>query len=129
MIDRRKEKNDWTPAILAVATTVMAALATLTPYVMLVPEKNITLITQSQTTLYTAWIMVLGYYFGSSKNQTRAQETIATQAATAQAAGAALASVAGIKDGEVRLNPGDEVKVAAVDTDPAAGGTERGQSA
>lgn len=54
--------------------------------------------------------MVVGFFYGSSASNRSQQETIDTLAKTASAASAALAPVV---PGEVTLNPGDEVTVAA----------------
>ena len=72
--------------ILAIMVTVMVALAALTPYVMSIPEKNLNLITQAQTTLWNGWLMILTYYFATTNNNNKAAATIATQAKTIQAA-------------------------------------------
>lgn len=109
-----KECHDWVPGALGIGITILVALATITPYFYNIPEKNMNLITQAQTTLWNGWMVVLAYYYGSSKNQAKAQDTMNMQAATANAAGAALAAVAA-PPGTVSLSPGDEVKVAAVD--------------
>jgi uncharacterized membrane protein len=71
-------------AILAVMVTVMVALAALTPYVMSIPEKNLNLITQAQTTLWNGWLMILTYYYATTNANTKAAATIATQAKTIQ---------------------------------------------
>lgn len=62
-------KHDWVPGALAIGVTVMVALAALTPYVIQVPEKNLNLITQAQTTLWNGWLMILGYFFGTTQAQ------------------------------------------------------------
>lgn len=112
------EYHDWVPGALGIGITVLVALATITPYFYNIPKENMNLITQAQTTLWNGWMVVLAYYYGSSKNQARAQDTMNTQAETARQAGAALAAVAS-PPGTVVLGPGQEVTVEA-DVKPSA---------
>lgn len=65
-------RHDIVPGVIALSVTVMVALAALTPYVVVLPEKNLNLITQEHTTLWNGWLVILGFYFGSthSKNST-----------------------------------------------------------
>lgn len=108
-----QKDHDWVPGALGIGITFLVALATITPYFYNIPKDNMNLITQAQTTLWNGWMVVLAYYYGSSKNQAKAAETIATQAKTAQEAGAALAAVATPNAEDVVLQPGDQVVVAA----------------
>jgi asparagine N-glycosylation enzyme membrane subunit Stt3 len=91
MIERRAHVEPSIPGVLAVMVTVMVALAALTPYLVVIPSSNLTLITQAQTTLWNGWLLVLGFYFGNTMSQGKKDSTIQTLAQTAQAAGAALA--------------------------------------
>ena len=111
------DRQDQIPGILAWMITLLVALSIITPYFFEIPTENINLITQAQTTLWNGWMMALAYYYGSSKNQAKAAETIAAQAKTAQVTGAALAASLPGVPGEVKLSPGDEVVVAATGTD------------
>lgn len=107
--------NDPIPGRLAYGVTILVALATLTPYVWTVPEKNMQLVIQAQTTLFSGWLMILAFYY-KSRNDAVKDQTIAAQAETAKTAGAALATAATANTpGAVQLQPGDSVKVAAVD--------------
>lgn len=109
-------KSSWVPGILAILLTVMAAAAALIPYFEIIPQENMTLLTQAQTTLWAGWLMMLGYYFGSTSNSKSKDETIGSLAKTAQAGAVmAAADIPKPTDGKVILEPGDEVKVAAVD--------------
>lgn len=81
--------NDPIPGRLAYGVTILVALATLTPYVWVVPEKNMQLVIQAQTTLFSGWLMILAFYY-KSRNDAVKDDTIAAQAETAKAAGAAL---------------------------------------
>jgi len=115
MENRRKEPSDNHPFIIAVAVTALVAIATGTPYFYPIPEKNIALITQAQTTLYNGWMIVLTWYFGSSKNQSKAQDTMNIQAQTA--ARVAENTSPSKSPGQVELQPGDHVDVAAATGD------------
>lgn len=108
-----KETHDWVPGVLGIGITILVALATITPYFYNIPEKNMNLITQAQTTLWNGWMVVLAYYYGSSKNQAKAQDTLNLQAETARQAGAALVAAMPPVPGEVKLAPGEQVKVEA----------------
>lgn len=86
--------HDWAESVagvLAVAVTIMVALAALTPYWLPIPEKNMNLITQGQTTLWNGWLLILGFYFGTTNSQGKKDATIQTLAATAGKAQDALA--------------------------------------
>lgn len=72
--------------VLAIMVTIMVALAALTPYVMTIPEKNLNLITQAQTTLWNGWLMILTYYFATTNTNNKAAATIEAQAKTIQEA-------------------------------------------
>lgn len=115
MIERRAERHDWVPGVLGLGITVLVALATITPYFYKIPTENMNLITQAQTTLWNGWMVVLAYYYGSSKNQTKAADTIATQAHTARTAGAALAAAVSPPAPDVTLQPGAHVVVEATE--------------
>lgn len=106
----RKEKHEWVPGALAVGITILVALATITPYFYNIPEKNMNLITQAQTTLWNGWMVVLAYYYGSNKNQTKAQDTMNTQA---QLASDALSATMPRSDATVSLEPGERATVEA----------------
>lgn len=71
-------KRDMVPGALAIGVTVMVALACLTPYVIKIPEANLNLITQAQTTLWNGWLMILGYFFGTTNANTKAVDHAAT---------------------------------------------------
>lgn len=117
MDNRRKEPSDNHPFIIAVAVTLLVAIATATPYFYLIPEKNIALITQAQTTLYNGWMIVLTWYFGSSKNAAKAQDTMNLQAQTAnRIASSTIPSPE--SPGQVDLKEGDTVKVTATGDTP-----------
>lgn len=111
---RPKALVDTQPFIIACAVTLLVAVATGTPYFYPIPEKNIALITQAQTTLYNGWMIVLTWYFGSSKNAATAQDTMNKQAETARQAGAALAKSVNTSD-TVTLKPGDTATVTPTD--------------
>lgn len=109
-MERRKEIADNHPFMIAVAVTMLVAIATGTPYFYPIPEKNIALITQAQTTLYNGWMIVLTWYFGSSKSQTKDQDTMNLQA---RAAMARIETPPSASPGSVELKPGDELEVRA----------------
>lgn len=105
-------RQGWVPGALAILLTIMAAAAALTPYFILIPEKNLTLITQAQTTLWAGWLLMLGYYFGSTSSSKGKDDTIGTLAKTAQTAGAALPSVG---PDSITIAPGDSATATATD--------------
>lgn len=112
--------KEWTTAgILAFTMTLMVAAAALVPYFVLIPEKNMNLITQGQTTLWAGWLLMLGYYYGTSQNSSKKDSTIATLANTANTAQAALAPLPELEDA-VTIAPG-EVKTVVGTTE----GTEK----
>lgn len=110
-MERRTERHEWVPGVLAIGITFLVALATITPYFYNIPEKNMNLITQAQTTLWNGWMVVLAYYYGSSKNQAKAQDTMKVQAETAKVAGAALAAANAPSGPTIPVGPGDKVTV------------------
>jgi hypothetical protein len=110
MIEHRSN-SEWTVAgWLAIIITIMVALAALTPYIVTIPQSNITLITQAQTTLWNGWLVVLSYYFGTTQSQGRKDAAIQTLASTAQAAQAALTPT---PNADVKLDPGQSATVTA----------------
>lgn len=114
MTDRRADKHDWVPGSLAMVVTVLVALATLTPYVWNIPQTNLNLITQAQTTLWNGWMVILAYYFGNSAGQRKAADTIAMQAETAKQAGTVLAAATGSSEG-ITLAPGESATATATE--------------
>ena len=112
MIDREKS-NDITAGRIALATTIMVALATLTPYVVKIPEPNLNLIIQAQTTIWNGWLVVLGYYFGST-HKTSSQVSAMTAQAEALSTTAKKIPTPPSEDTEsVQLAAGEAVKVEA----------------
>lgn len=109
------ERRKWdTLAILAYAVTVMVGLSVLTPYFYVIPEKNATLITQGQTTLYAGWMLILAFYYKSRINNPLDADTINKQAGAIKEAQTALSATTPGTPGKVELHVGDEVKVEAV---------------
>ena len=114
MMNRRKnDPHDWQPFIIALGVTRLVGLATGTPYFYKIPHENMQLIIQAQTSLWGGWLIVLNWYFGSSKNQSKAQDTMNRQA-TALAASAPASPPS---DKTITLPPGDSVSVEAASTD------------
>ena len=113
-----QEVKDKVPGILALMTTVMVALATLTPYVIKLPETNLNLIVQAQTTLWNGWLLILGFYFGTTIQSNKQNDAISNQA---QALGQATARIPRTPQGhisgtdKVAIAPGEEVTVQAED--------------
>lgn len=88
--------KEWSVAgTLAILVTAMVALAALAPYWIPIPEKNMNLITQGQTTLWAGWLLILGFYFGTTNSQGRKDATIQELAKTAGKAQDALAPLVG----------------------------------
>lgn len=114
-----EEPKDKVPGMLALMTTVMVALATLTPYIIKLPETNLNLIVQAQTTLWNGWLLILGFYFGTTIQSNKQNATINTQAtalgqATRRIPRTQQGHVSGSEDTDtVSLTPGDEVTVQA----------------
>lgn len=118
---KNEHSHEWVPGVLAVGITILVALATITPYFYNIPKDNMNLITQAQTTLWNGWMVVLAYYYGSSKNQSKAQDTMNVQAETAKAAGAALAAATTPASTDaVTLKPGESVDVHATSDDSSS---------
>lgn len=110
MIDDRRQPTEWSVAgVLAVMVTIMVAVAALAPYVVTIPESNLNLITQAQTTLWNGWLVAMSYYFGTTNSQGKKDDTIKTLARTAEAAGAALAPVTPTPS--IPVAPGESVTV------------------
>ena len=93
---RTADLHEWgVPGVLAIMVTVMVAFATLTPYLIVIPESNLNLITQAQTTLWNGWLVILGFYFATTQTQGRKDAAIQALAQTAQrATGGDAASIA-----------------------------------
>lgn len=106
------KSNDPIPGRLAYGVTILVALATLTPYVWVVPEKNMQLVIQAQTTLFSGWLMILAFYYKSRNDQVK-DDTIAAQA-SAQASTAALAAATATAPALV-VPPGAQATVTATD--------------
>jgi uncharacterized protein (DUF697 family) len=105
--------EQWTTAgVLAFTMTLMVAAAALVPYFVPIPEKNMNLITQGQTTLWAGWLLMLGYYYGTSQNNTKKDSTIATLASTASSAQAALAPLPEAVEA-IKIAPGEVKTVVA----------------
>ena len=102
--DANQRRN--TAGILAYIVTVLVAMATLTPYVWDIPEKNMNLVTQAQTTLWNGWMLVLAYYFKARENNPVDAQTISTQADTIKKAQDALAPI-NKGDETVKVKPGE----------------------
>lgn len=109
--------NDWGVAgLLAVMVTVMVGFATLTPYVVVIPESNLTLITQAQTTLWNGWLVILGYYFATNQLQGRkdaAIQSLAKANETAQNTLSALPAVGPTASADMLLKPGETATATA----------------
>ena len=97
-----KDKSDWSVSgLLAVMLTIMVAAAQLTPYVVVIPKDNMNLIIQGQTTLWAGWLLMLGYYYGTTNNTGKKDATISTLALTAKTAQETLSATNGITPSEV----------------------------
>lgn len=108
------ERRRNTAGKLALAVTVMVALATLTPYVWDIPAQNMQLITQAQTTLYNGWMLVLAYYYKTRENNPVDAQTISTQAATIKQAQDKLAPVVEKEGDNPTVRPGENITVEGV---------------
>lgn len=103
-------------AWLAILTTLMVALATITPYFLTVPQANATLISQSQTTLYNGWLVILTYYYATNQLQGRKDAAIQSQAKAIENAQATLSAVAAASPGssaDINLRPGETATATA----------------
>lgn len=107
-----KHDKEWSVSgVLALLVTGMVALAALAPYWIEIPEKNMNLITQGQTTLWAGWLLILGFYFGTTNSQGRKDATIQTLAATASKAQEALAPLTGTTTETIPVAEGERVVV------------------
>lgn len=99
---REDAQKEWSVSgVLAVMVTGMVAMAALAPYWIAIPEKNMNLITQGQTTLWSGWLIILGFYFATTNSQGRKDATIQTLAVTASKAQDALAPLTGVSTPDV----------------------------
>jgi hypothetical protein len=115
MTEQQGRELKWdVAAILAFIVTILVALATLTPYVWIIPEKNMNLVTQAQTTLWNGWFVILAFYFKQKGSNPVDAETISTQANVIKKAQDALAPVP-TAENTVKLEPGDKVEVKGVE--------------
>lgn len=120
------EKFAWIPAYLAVSATLIIGVSHLLLFFFDIPRENVNLITQNNTTLWNGWMAILMFYFGDSLSRSRSADTIKLQAQTALTAGSALAKATEAAlppTTDVKLEPGETVKVAAqpsADSGPAA---------
>lgn len=101
------------PGILALAMTILVAVMVLLVLTRPTPPENETLVTQVVTGVLGAWVLMLGFYYGTTHTQGRKDATIQTLANTAQAAGAALAPVV---PGEINLPVGQSATVRSTET-------------
>jgi hypothetical protein len=113
MLNEAHNKEWSVSGVLALLVTGMVALAALAPYWIAIPEKNMNLITQGQTTLWAGWLLILGFYFGTTNSQGRKDATIQTLATTASKAQDALAPLSGNAVDTIPVAPGEQVTVKA----------------
>lgn len=118
------EKYSWIPAYLAVSATLIIGVSHLLLFFFNIPQQNVNLITQNNTTLWNGWMAILMFYFGDSLSRSRSADTIKMQAQTALTAGTALAKATEASlppTTDVKLDPGETVKVSAEPKPPAPG--------
>lgn len=121
--DRRAEdhKEDKTPMILAVGTTLMIFTTFIIMMFFPVPKENTQSVIQLVTAMIATWGLACGFYYNTNKNAAKAQDTMNKQAETAKQAGAALAAVAPVvaasagtsTPGEISLPQGKSVEITA----------------
>jgi hypothetical protein len=68
--------RDQIPFTLGYLITLLVAAATLTPYLREIPRENMNLITQANTTLWNGWMLMLGYFYGTSAQQKKTNDTM-----------------------------------------------------
>lgn len=116
---RDEVREDWVPGTLALIITIMVALSTLTPYVVKLPESNLNLIVQAQTTLWNGWLLVLGFYFGTNVAHNKQAQALASQAQsqarTIDSQAKAMGNLVPGSDKTIDLPPGSSVTVEATD--------------
>lgn len=118
------EKYAWIPAFLAISASVIIGVSHLLLFFFNIPQQNVNLITQNNTTLWNGWMAILMFYFGDSLSRSRSADTIRMQADTARTAGVALANAvaaAAPPSNETVLEPGESVKVSAEPKPPEDG--------
>jgi hypothetical protein len=123
MIDRRAEQptlgekmNAWTGAFVAVAVIALNAVITVFIFTREIPQSNQTIVGQLLGSWLTSMGVIVGYFFVASISSRKKDEIIATQAKTAQVAGAALPTADG---SAIVLKPGESATATATE-----GGTE-----
>lgn len=120
MSERSTHAHSRIPGVLAVLLTMGALGAALLPYWIKIPQENMTIITQAQTTLWAGWLLMLGYYFGTTQSSKGKDDTITTLAKTAQTAGVALGAADTMTiplDAQATVTPTDDGAV--IKKDPA----------
>lgn len=110
MKDQHDDRDD-TPKYLAIGITVMVAAMGFALFYCRVPEGNEQLVIQYMTGLLAVWGIATGFYYNTTKNATKAQDTMNRQA------GALAAANAPPSPDKVTLPPGGEVKVEAAPTE------------
>lgn len=113
---RRAEDASRNFGIVAIPTILLVLLA-LTLYALVFVEtkpNNHDILLMVITFMTAKLSTIVDHYFGSSASAQRKEEIIGMQAKTMQAAQTTLSAVTA-PTGEVKLQPGDEVKVEAVE--------------
>jgi len=94
-------------------TTVMVAVAALAPYLITIPQSNLNLITQAQTTLWNGWLVILGFYFSSSISSGKKDAAIQTLAQTAKTAQETLSASTVGQNPTATIAPGETATIKA----------------
>jgi hypothetical protein len=108
VIERRLNDHcEWGVAgIMALLLTfIVGGVATAVLFVV-IPKDNQTLVTQVTTALFGGWMLMLGYFYGTTQTQGRKDAALLSQAKTIESAQSTLSAVSA-PAGTVTLAPGD----------------------
>lgn len=107
------EKLEWVAVILAVGLLLLAGFVTVSVLIWPIPPQNQTLVGQIQGALWGLLGGIVGFFYATSKGNSKQQETIATLTEVAKVA--QQTQPVEQTPGKVELTPGMEVKVEAVE--------------
>ncbi len=113
MIAGKNRAINLAGAIVAVSIVTILGFMTWALVFVAIPTANKDALALLIGVLSSNVAMVVGFFYGSSASARQQQDTIDTLAKTAQTAGTALAGATGAAPGDVTLQPGEQVKVAA----------------
>lgn len=111
MISEIQEK---VAAVLAIGILVVVLVATTAMFFIPIPEANQTIVGQAYGGLVALLGICVSFFYGTSTGNRKDKDIIASQAETINKAQSTLSAVTGTP-GEVKITPGHDVKVSAVE--------------